>query len=292
MAKKTITFAAVKSEGEITTSSSAEIGPYTETGEEQTTSVSSQPETEDYIRAEDGTGYVYLYDRTTGQITLHPGETIVNTTAANHVGGELKVLIGEYAVTEVKSLGNGGTKSFKNETDSNIIIRLGVADYYTGDDHTYRIDAENSYYTDTNRTKVCMNAGDTFTLTTSDKVVYLMDDDGEVIATLNNSSPSFTAESYTELHIAAKDSSTLEYEILPSAERRKYKAEYSGGSGVLHIRKSKAGKVHVLADAGAGYIELCQLEGRNMMRALNMAGLVKVKFVSEVEIDECIVNEF
>lgn len=292
MAKNTLTFAAVKSEGEITTSSSAEIGLYTETGEEQTTSVPSQPETEDYITAEDGTEYVYLYDRTTGQITLHPGETIVNTTASNHSGGELKVLIGEYAVTEVKSLGNGGTKSFKNETESNIIIRLGVEYYYTGDVHTYRIDAEKSYYTDTNRTKVYLRKGEILTLTTEDAPAYILGDNGELIATLYYAEPSLTATDDMAFFIAGKTSGRFEFEILQPESRREYEAEYDGGSGILQLRHAMGARVKVYGDAGAGYMLIHEMEGKEIVRAVNMDGFNKMKFVSDGEVDECIVNEF
>lgn len=291
MAKKTLTFSAVKREVEITTTSSAKIGLYVEQGEEQTTSVPSYPEETDYISYND---IEYLYDGTTGIVTLHPGDTIVNTTG-QHSGGNLNVLIGMYGVEGVRMLDNDFNSfknEFKNETNGDIYVRLAVYDYYTGDTHTYRIDQDKQYYTDASMTKVYLRKGEVLTLTTVDTPAYILGSNGDVIATLNNAEPSLTVTDDMVFFIASKTATTLEFEILPPESRRTYEAEYDGLSGILQLRHAMGARVKVYGDAGAGYMLIHEMEGKEIVRCVNMDGFNSIKLVSDGEVDECIINEF
>lgn len=290
--KQTLTFEVEKRLLDIETQTGiAEIGKYTAEGEEQTTSVPSDPSDEengDYI--DDTSGVMYLYDKETGLVTLKPGETITNTTTTNP-GGSLKLLIKTYAITSVEDLWSG-RPSFKNETDEDIEFYLGVADYYKGDVHTYRIDAELPYYTDADRTKVYLKKGETLTMTSSDVVAYLLSEEGEEIATLSNNTPSITADYDMAFYIAGKGTDEYSFEIAPCAGEESYVSEYEGGSGILQLRHSQGARVSVYGDAGAGYMLIHKMEGREIVRVVNMDGFNELKFVSDGPVDECIINEF
>ena len=73
---------------------------------------------------------------------------------------------------------------------------------------------------------------------------------------------------------------------------QKYEAEYTGESGVLQMRHGKNAMVDVYGDAGAGYVQIALLRGDNIIRTLNMAGLDKVKIVSDAADAECVVYTF
>lgn len=287
--KQTLTFEVEKRLLDIETGS-AEIGKYTVEGEEQTTSVPSDPSEEqygDYIY--NTSGVRYLYDKETGLVTLKPGETITNTS--NNAGGELKLLIKTYAITSVESLWSG-RPSFKNETDEDIEFYLGVADYYAGDVHTYRIDAELPYYTDADRTKVYLKKGETLTMTSEDVVAYLLNEEGEEIATLSNNTPSITADDDMAFYIAGKGTDEYSFEIAPCAGEELYVSEYEGDSGILQLRHAMGARVKVYGDAGAGYMLIHEMEGKEIVRCVNMSGFNSIKLVSDGEVDECIINEF
>jgi len=287
--KQTLTFEVEKRLLDIETGSE-EIGKYTVEGEEQTTSVPSNPSDEengDYI--DDTSGNRYLYDKETGLVTLKPGETITNTSTTG--GSELKLLIKTYAITSVESLGTS-RPSFKNETDEDIEFYLGVAYYYKGDEHTYRIDAELPYKTDAGRTKVYLKKGETLTMTSEDVVSYLLSEEGEEIASLSNNTPSITADDDMAFYIAGKGTDEYSFEIAPCAGDELYVSEYEGGSGILQLRHAMGARVKVYGDAGAGYMLIHEMEGVELVRTVNMDGFNKMKIVSDGLVDECIINEF
>lgn len=69
-------------------------------------------------------------------------------------------------------------------------------------------------------------------------------------------------------------------------------AEYAGNSGVLQIRHKTNALVDFFGDAGAGYMPIDIERGKNIILALSMAGLDKVKIISNEEVEECVVNQF
>jgi hypothetical protein len=73
---------------------------------------------------------------------------------------------------------------------------------------------------------------------------------------------------------------------------QKYESEYTGESGILQLRLNENAHIIVLGDAGAGYMQIDEMRGSNLVRTLNMAGLTKVKFVSDGPIAQGVVNEF
>ena len=74
--------------------------------------------------------------------------------------------------------------------------------------------------------------------------------------------------------------------------RPEYEAEYSGGSGILQLRHEMGARVKVYGDAGAGYMLIHEMEGKEIVRAVNMDGFNSLKFVSDGPVDTCIINEF
>lgn len=283
MAKNTLSFGVDKRLLEIETGG-ATIGKYTVEGEEQTTSVPSNPENYITIGSDN-----YLYDNKTGEVTLHPGETIVFTSPGSQ---SLYLLIGDSVNTrqfkkELTSL----EPSFKNDTDYDISFYLGVSYYYTGAENTYRIDAELPYYTDAGRTKVYLKKGETLTMTSSDVVAYLLSEEGEEIATLSNDTPSIIAEDDVLFHIVGKRTDEYSFEIAPCAGEETYTTEYTGDSGILTLRRKEGGKLYFYADAGIGYMQVFETKGKEVMYYLNMDGLDSVKIVSETEVLAAKVSE-
>lgn len=123
----------------------------------------------------------------------------------------------------------------------------------------------------------------------------LLSVDGEVLKTFNTDGESFTiGHDADPLYLAAKSNSTssIAYITLPDVSRREYECEYDGGSGILQLRHARGAKVDVYGDAGNGYMLIHKMEGRELVRAVNMEGFDKIKFVSDGQIDECTINEF
>ncbi len=71
-----------------------------------------------------------------------------------------------------------------------------------------------------------------------------------------------------------------------------YESEYAGNSGMVQLRMNKNAHIKVYGDAGAGYVQIDEMRGSNIIRTLNMAGLDKVKFVSDAPVAQGLVNEF
>lgn len=71
-----------------------------------------------------------------------------------------------------------------------------------------------------------------------------------------------------------------------------YEAEYEGDSGILQLRHAMGARVKVYGDAGAGYMLIHEMEGKEIVRCVNMSGFNSIKLVSDGEVDECIINEF
>lgn len=67
-------------------------------------------------------------------------------------------------------------------------------------------------------------------------------------------------------------------------------AEYTGDSGVLQVKRNSGGRLYVYGDAGIGYTLMEDIPSNEMMRYLNMEGLVKVKIVSDTEVIASVVN--
>lgn len=71
-----------------------------------------------------------------------------------------------------------------------------------------------------------------------------------------------------------------------------YESEYTGKSGLLQLRLNENAHIRVLGDAGAGYVQISEMRGSNLIRVLHMAGLDKVKIVSDGAVAQGVVNEF
>lgn len=79
-----------------------------------------------------------------------------------------------------------------------------------------------------------------------------------------------------------------------NAETQKYEAEYSGESGALQIHRAAKGRLVAYGDAGLGKYDLlanCDTYGKRILTWLDMAGLQKVKLVSDTEVLDACVNE-
>lgn len=141
-----------------------------------------------------------------------------------------------------------------------------------------------------------LKTGDKITLLTDDVDVALVNEAGAVATTLYHAGESYVATQHNDgtFYLASKESgvSELEYEILPDASRREYEAEYEGDSGILQLRHAMGARVKVYGDAGAGYMLIHEMEGKEIVRCVNMSGFNSIKLVSDGEVDECIINEF
>jgi len=136
-----------------------------------------------------------------------------------------------------------------------------------------------------------LEVGDVITNKTSGSNLVVLDCiNNKILATLANNA-SYTCTYSCSVVLCGEDVNTeLSYTL--QDKNKLYAAVYEGDSGILQLRHAMGARVTVYGDAGAGYMLIHEMEGKEIVRAVNMDGFNKMKFVSDGEVDECIVNEF
>ena len=284
MAKNTLSFGEVKQGNTITTSSSDTISSYQVDGTEATCVCDASVTLN---------GNEYGYDDTIGDITLNPGDSIERPTTDTN--GTSNLLVLGWSTNKVTELTRRNPK-YTNTSNKAETVKLGVFYIYRTDSsantHTYVKNTTSPYYTDKDN-GFEIKAGDTIRLT-SDIEAVLVDGAGNIIEHFYHAGESkvIKVNCYPCFIAAKSTSASVSFEIIPEASRREYECEYDGGSGILQLRHSQGARVSVYGDAGAGYMLIHKMEGREIVRVVNMDGFNKLKFVSDGQVDECIINEF
>ena len=276
MAKNTLSFTAEKQE--VSLIAGVAMSAWKNVGNIETSTVNSSMMLE---------GTNYLYDSTTDVITLAAGESITMTDRFIEGGNLLLLLYLKNKIIELTT--RKPTFTAKEETK----FYLGAYSYYTSNQRHYQITRLSSYYTDTSK-KIKLKEGDKLKLTSPSNVyqnIALLGNDGSEVFVFSYTGETFTAPWPCELYLASK-SSGVTMKCEHEAKHPDYISEYEGGSGILQLRHAIGARVKVYGDAGAGYMLIHEMEGKEIVRAVNMAGFNTLKFVSDGPIDECIINEF
>ncbi len=136
-----------------------------------------------------------------------------------------------------------------------------------------------------------LEVGDVITNKTSGSNLVVLDCiNNKILATLANNA-SYTCTYPCSVVLCGEDVNTELSYTLQNKEKT-YTAEYEGDSGILQLRHAMGARVKVYGDAGAGYMLIHEMEGKEIVRCVNMSGFNSIKLVSDGEVDECIINEF
>lgn len=136
-----------------------------------------------------------------------------------------------------------------------------------------------------------LEVGDVITNTTTGSNLIVLDCiNNTILATLAKGA-SFTCTYPCSVVLCGEDVNTELSYTLQNKEKT-YAAEYEGDSGILQLRHAMGARVKVYGDAGAGYMLIHEMEGKEIVRCVNMSGFNSIKLVSDGEVDECIINEF
>ncbi|MBQ7156504.1 MAG: hypothetical protein IJR86_01740 [Bacteroidaceae bacterium] len=277
MAKNTLSFTAEKQE--VSLIAGVAMSAWKNVGNIETSTVNSSMMLE---------GTSYLYDSTTDVITLAAGESITMTDSFIEGGNLLLLLYLKNKIIELRT--SEPTFTATEETK----FYLGALYYYTSNQRHYQITRLSSYYTDTSK-KIKLKEGDKLKLTSPSNVyqnIVLLGNDGSEVFVFSYTGETFTAPSSYELLYLASKSSGVTMKCEHEAKHPDYISEYEGGSGILQLRHEMGARVKVYGDAGAGYMLIHEMEGKEIVRAVNMDGFNSLKFVSDGPVDTCIINEF
>lgn len=179
----------------------------------------------------------------------------------------------------VQTVKLGLQSHYKNETLTVTIVKHGRATCSEDNPADY-------LYADLDNF-VRLGKGDTVTNKGAGKI-HLLTAGGEKLDIAAGGSHSVTADGRYYLASATKGAQ-ISVSVLPA--KPGYEAEYSGASGMLSLRRKPVGKLLTYLDAGIGYMLVEESTSTEYLRYLNMAGVDKVKLVSDSEVVGCIVNE-
>ena len=288
MAKTTLSFQAKTETTEGSLTASTAFGNYYAEGTEQTMTASTGWNTISGKQSD----AVLIYDSTTGKVELDAGDKIKYTGKGDDsASGDLILLFWDSTNSKTTSVRlNESNDTFEAEDDCEFYLGAGN-EVGSTQSFKYKVYTLSSYYTDKTKT-ISLPQGYSVANDGSNSVA-LLDADGNEVATVA------AGETYSDLsksHIFYVASDTQNASIsytITTKPAENYSAEYSGGSGMVQIKKKNQDDwVRVFGEAGVDYMLMGEPEsdGCDVMFYLSMEGINAARFVCRGEVLDACVN--